>query len=141
MVSPPMTAMCQLCGTPIFDAMPDRVTQEIMMMPIDPAGRDGLLQLNQFDYLAARMMDHLLRHHANEAQISALVQFAAAKVFAATHMESSTEPNFKRLRTSWRKSLLNDLGVYRDEDAPAPAAAADPLAAGTEPAAADGAPA
>jgi len=124
-----MRALCQLCGTVIEAQLDLSQLLQIAKECETEDERTALRRVNEFDQLAARMNHHLSRHHKDQATMAILVSHAATKVYAATHMESITEPEFNRLRTSWRKSLLRDVGVYRDEDEPA-AAAAEPLGAG-----------
>ncbi len=130
-----MTATCQLCGVLLTADLTISQRMQIAAASQNEEERLALIQVNEFDLIAARAAAHIAERHQEQARMSMMVVFAAGKVYAATHLESSTEPAFNRLRTSWRKSLLRDVGFYRDEDeAPAaaapPAPAAEPLGAG-----------
>lgn len=122
-----MTAACQLCGQ-IISA--DAVVN-VLLTP----GEDAMAALNvaEFDLLAGRMAQHLSAVHPRESAQAAKVMFLAGKVYAMTWAESGTEPNFKRLRSAWRKTIFHDLTeAYRDEPADALALPLDTGAAGKE---------
>jgi len=125
-----MRALCELCGSIIVAELELAQHLEISKHADTEEARAALVSVNEFDLLSGRMNTHLCSTHQEQARMAVLVSFAASKVYAATFMQSVTEPDFDRLRTSWRKSLLRDVGVYRDEDEPAAAVAAEPLGAG-----------
>lgn len=133
MVGEAMRGFCELCGTIIVAELELAQHLEISKHADTEEARTALVRVNEFDQLASRMNQHISQRHKDEAQMSVLVSYAATKVYAATRMQSATEPDFDRLRTSWRKSLLRDVGIYRDEDEPTGAAApagTAPLGAG-----------
>lgn len=111
-----MTCTCQLCGQPLFGGM-----STIML---DPGGTpeehqksQALADIADFDLLAARVAQHINEHHKRrEAQEMSAVMFLAGKVYAMTYGESSTEPNFKKLRVAWRKAIMAQLFESRDDD-------------------------
>lgn len=123
-----MTGTCQLCGQTLFGGM-STITLNPGATEEEHQKSQALADISDFDLLASRVAQHINEHHRREAQEMSAVMFLAGKVYAMTYGESSTEPNFKKLRVSWRKAIMAQLFESRDDD----------QAAGETPAAGDSA--
>ncbi len=97
---------CLICHQPFFgDAAP------------------GTSEVIEFDRLAARMVDHIDRMHARQSGEMLVIMRQAAKVYAMTWAEDSSEV-FERVRESWRAELLTTLRIIDAEETQAAAPAA-----------------
>lgn len=126
-----MTCTCQMCGQALFGGM-SAITLTVPATLEEDQKSRAVGDIADFDLLAARVAQHINEHHRRQAQEMSAVMFLAGKVYAMTYAESSTEPNFKKLRVSWRKAIMSQLFEGRDDDdqaaveAPAAGSAAAP---------------
>ncbi len=111
-----MTAACELCGQIITG-------REVMPLPDDPMA--DVIELQNFDLLAAAVSVHLSQHHQREtgAEMTGVAALAA-KVYSMTWV-TSLNPKFAVLRKSWQSAIVTELGKdkTRQRVAPVPAAA------------------
>lgn len=101
-----MEMTCIICHSPMFsEAAP---------------GTDPVIE---FDRLASRMVDHIDRMHARQSGEMLVIMRHAAKVYAMTWAEDSSNV-FAHVREAWRKELLTTLRIIDPEETQAAAAEA-----------------
>lgn len=107
-----MTAACELCGQIISG-------REVVAMNGDP----DVIELQNFDLLAAAVSVHLSQYHQKEtgAEMMGVAQLAA-KVYSMTWVTSGN-PNFAALQKSWRTAIVTELGKEKCRHTVVPAAA------------------
>lgn len=123
-----MIAICKLCKEIV-------VGREVVgPVAMDENGR-VVRQVQEFDLLAASMVNHILSAHqqmngtpaAPPAMELSAVANLAGKVYAMNHAVSSGSANFEALRESWKTTIRNFL-FPQAEAAAAPGASSDSAA-------------
>jgi len=110
-----MTAVCQLCSEIVIGL---EASGPVLIEA--PEEALALRDIQNFDLLAAAMMQHIMQRHGQPSRITPedakvspawelmAVSTLAAKVYAMTHAESAIA-NFAELRKSWRAAIMRQL--------------------------------
>ena len=111
-----MTSTCQLCGLVITGR------EVAYLHTVVPQPTPEEQELQNFDLLAAAMLNHLGTSHQREAGAGIMaVAHLASKVYAMT-LADSTMPRFRLLVKAWRTAIVTELAKDPTNQADAPAA-------------------